>query len=258
MLWCLLAVAGCWSREREFTAAEKEERERLDRRVKAEWFEKRLLSTRECEGCGLSYAELAGADLRNVRLKGASFGGNLRGADFRGADLTKASLSGHLSRADFRGAKLEWTQFSGTLKGAHFVGMDLRHLVNAEGADWSGAILRDANLEGVGFYGLYGPYHQRPPTHPFAAATGGALLNHADLRGANLRDAHLTHSDLRAADLRGADLTHASMPYPEDLQDAQLSGAIGPDGRRCAEGSVGRCIPEGKPAKSQPRRRGKN
>jgi hypothetical protein len=50
---------------------------------------KRLLETKECQGCDLSKANLKsthliGADLRNANLKGA----NLEGANLEGADLT--------------------------------------------------------------------------------------------------------------------------------------------------------------------------
>ena len=257
-LWWVLAASACWPSEREPTAEEKKAKERLAQRLSVEGFERRLLSTRECEGCELLHAELAGADLRNARLKGAGIGGNLRGADFRGADLTEAALGGDLSQADLRNAKLTGIHLSSSsLKGARFDGADLRSVVNPDGADWSGAILRDANLEGVSFHGLYGGYRRTTPKHLFHASWGGTHLNHADLRGANLRGAVLVKSDLRGADLRGADLRKAVMPYSEDLQDAQLNGAIGPDGRRCAEGSVGRCIPEGKAPQGQ-RRRGKN
>ncbi len=154
-------------------------------------------------------------------------------------------------------AKLTGANFSGTLKGARFDGMDLRRVKFLEAADWTGAILRDANLENVSFYGPYGGYKRPAPAHLLDARSGVTHLNHADLREANLRGASFSLCDLRGADLRGADLTGAGMPYPEDLQDAQLSGAIGPDGRRCAEGTVGRCIPEGKAPETQ-RRRGKN
>ncbi len=238
------------------TPEEKKAKEWLSQRLAVEGFERRLLTTRECEGCLLLHAELAGADLRNTRLRGAGMDGNLRGADFRGADLTDASLSGDVRQADFRDAKIEGVRFSGsTLNGTRFDGLDLHTIVNPDAADWSGAILRDANLKDVSFHGLYGGYHRTRPKHPFDASWGGTHLSGADLRGANLRWAVLVKSDLRRADLRGADLRNAVMPYPEDLQGAQLSGAIWTDGRRCAEGSVGYCIPEGNATRDQRRRR---
>ncbi|HVZ34524.1 MAG TPA: pentapeptide repeat-containing protein, partial [Polyangiaceae bacterium] len=216
---------------------------------------RRLLTTRECEGCSLRHAELAGADLRNTRLKGAGVHGDLHGADFRGADLTNVSFSGDLTQVDFRGAKIEGASFcNSVLKDARFDGMDLREVKFADATHWSGAILRDVNLEHVSFYG-YGGYHRTQPKHPLDVSWGGTYLNSVDLRGANLREAFFAKSDLRRADLRGADLRNAVMPYPEDLQGAQLSGAIWIDGRRCAEGSVGYCIPEGNATRDQRRRR---
>lgn len=63
-----------------------------------------------------------------------------------------------------------------------------------------------------------------------------ANLNHADMRGANLRAADLRHADLRGAnisganlrkaDLSGADLSGANL-YKADLTDAKLRGESG-------------------------------
>ncbi len=49
-----------------------------------------LLTTKNCPGCDLSYADLRNADLRNADLRNA----NLTGADLTGADLTGADLTG--------------------------------------------------------------------------------------------------------------------------------------------------------------------
>ncbi len=72
-------------------------------------------------------------------------------------------------------------------------------------ANLRGAILRNANL--------------------FSAD-----LKLADLREANLIGAILDQADLRGADLTGADLTGAYM------EEANLCGAIMPDGQKSSEG----------------------
>lgn len=59
---------------------------------------KRLLETKQCPGCNLSYADLRGANLSYADLRGA----NLSYADLRGANLTGANLRG----AIVQGAKM--------------------------------------------------------------------------------------------------------------------------------------------------------
>ncbi|HZI06730.1 MAG TPA: pentapeptide repeat-containing protein, partial [Archangium sp.] len=64
---------------------------------------RRLLETRECEGCDLTDASLEGADLEGARLKGAKLpGAKLARARLRNADLTGAGLE----RVDAREADL--------------------------------------------------------------------------------------------------------------------------------------------------------
>jgi uncharacterized protein YjbI with pentapeptide repeats len=70
--------------------------------VKAKSYEpehlKRLLATKQCAGCDLSYANLRNANLSYADLRGA----NLSHADLRGANLTGANLRG----ANLQGAKM--------------------------------------------------------------------------------------------------------------------------------------------------------
>jgi uncharacterized protein YjbI with pentapeptide repeats len=88
------------------------------------------------------------------------------------------------------------------------------------------------------------------------AHLAGADLAYASLRSASLRNAslgnvNLTGADLSAADLAGADLTGADLRYvvltAANLTGARLDGAkldkaTWPDGRICAEGSLGACL----------------
>jgi len=92
-------------------------------------------------------------------------------------------------------------------------GLATRHAL--EKAASVGAILRDADLRGAILRGAY---------------LGGAILRDADLRGAILRGAYLGGAILRDADLRGADLRGAYLRGANlrgaILRDADLGGAI--------------------------------
>ena len=70
-----------------------------------------------------------------------------------------------------------------------------------------------------------------------AAIQGGADLQDADLRGADLRGADLQDADLRGADLRGANLWDADLRGADlrgaNLRGADLQGAKGINKHRC-------------------------
>ncbi len=91
-------------------------------------------------------ADLSGANLREVNLKGA----DLRWANLSRANLREVNLRGaNLRGADLSGADLRWTN----LREVNLKGADLRW-ANLKGADlrWAnleGADLRWANLSGV-------------------------------------------------------------------------------------------------------------
>ena len=71
---------------------------------------KQLLTTKQCPGCELINANLAGADLSQADLSGANLlGANLRGANLANANLTNANLGS----ADLIGADLTDADLSG-------------------------------------------------------------------------------------------------------------------------------------------------
>ncbi len=121
----------------------------------------------------------AGANLTNIRVMA-----NLSGADFRGANLTNADLR-----------PLEMRPGQGTLSTL------MRNVLRS--CDFSGATLRDANLNR-------------------AVLTFSRFVG-ADLRGGHLSDTDLSKTDFAGADLTGADLTRA------DLYGANLAGIKGFD-----------------------------
>ena len=64
-------------------------------------------------------------------------------------------------------------------------------------------------------------------------------MNGADLTGADLSGADLTDANLDDAILTGANIEGATFRY------TRLSRTFWPNGRVCAQGSVGRCWVEG-------------
>jgi len=71
---------------------------------------RRVLQTRECEGCDLVRTKLSFANLRGANLRNA----NLFSADLKLADLREANLVGAiLDHADLRGADLTGADLTG-------------------------------------------------------------------------------------------------------------------------------------------------
>jgi uncharacterized protein YjbI with pentapeptide repeats len=99
--------------------------------------------------------------------------------------------------------------------GANLEGRDLRG-VNLRRADFTGAKLTGANLAG--------------------ADLGNAIFSGADLRFSNLGGAALFGTKLM-----GANLTGAGLRFQDLKSDTDVSRAVMPDGKMCAEGSVGEC-----------------
>ena len=109
--------------------------------------------------------------------------------------------------------------------------------VSLAGANLNSTILRRARLTAINLRESdlrYADLHQADLSY--------AQLSHAHLQGANLTDADLSQADLTGADLRYADLTACRMSGV-NLTEARLDGAIWTDGKVCADGSVGRCLP---------------
>jgi uncharacterized protein YjbI with pentapeptide repeats len=170
-------------------------------------------------------AELTGADLTKVSLKGANLSG---------ADLQKAKLSGaHLSGADLSKANLRDADLSGAdLSGAYLFDTDLSG-ANLKEADLKDAILNKANLKDADLSGADLKLAGLSRADLSKSNLEGANLNktklRADLQGANLWRANLVDADLRRANLRQANLGQADLLRANlagaDLSGADLSGA---------------------------------
>lgn len=97
---------------------------------------------------------------------------------------------------------------------------------NFQGANLSHAILQLSNLQGANL---------------MLANLEGAHMHGVNLRNANLTMANLTKVNLMDADLTGANLRGANIKKTFFLK-AILDNAVWPDGRICAEGSLGECL----------------
>lgn len=112
----------------------------------------------------------------------------------------------------------------------------------ATGLDLSGAVLNNASLAGGRLERAVLERADLRFANLAAAQLGYARAAGAQLKGANLRAVDLAYADLRNADLSYADLTGAVLGGAV-LDGARLDHAIWVDGKRCAPGSLGACLP---------------
>jgi uncharacterized protein YjbI with pentapeptide repeats len=97
---------------------------------------------------------------------------------------------------------------------------------NLEGRDLRGSNLRRANLKGANLRG---------------ANLAGADLGNADLSGADMRFTNLGGAALFGTKFIGANMKDAGLRYQDLKSDTDVSRAIMPDGKMCADASVGDC-----------------
>ncbi len=113
-------------------------------------------------------------------------------------------------------------------------------LLNADDADLTGAILKNAHLQSAKLS------RTRLKFADLAYADlSGSDLSQAELTDAQLVGADLTRANLSLADLRGANLAYAKLVGAKinsaNLAGARLDKAIWVDKRICGENSVGMC-----------------
>jgi len=144
----------------------------------------------------LQDAVLHGADLDDAKLEGVNL---------QGADLTSANLSW----ADLSGANLSW---------AHLVYVNLNHAYMV-GANLSDAILTHAQLRRADLSGA-----NLKEAYLVNAIMDVANLHGADLSGANLHSANLEYANLEYANLTGAKLIGVNL-VEADMKSAILQGA---------------------------------
>ena len=112
----------------------------------------------------------------------------------------------------------------------------------AGGRDLTGAVLNNASLAGARLDRAVLDRADLRFANLAAAQLAYARARGALLKGANLRAADLANADLGGADLGYADLSGAVLGGAV-LDGARLDQAIWVDGRRCAAGSLGGCVP---------------
>lgn len=120
----------------------------------------------------------------------------------------------------------------------------------APGVSWAGCNLSSASLVGANLSNANLKAAQLVATN-----LSGADLTYADLSQANLQRANLANATLLGANLNGADLSRSNLSGADlryavltgatleaaDMTGASLVKATWPDGRVCAEGSIGVC-----------------
>jgi len=162
----------------------------------------KLLTTRECQECDLSNANLSGKDLFRVNLYKA----NLQGANLESSDLTQSNLAG----ANFQGANLKYS----TLIQSNLTGANLQN-ANLLFAQLRQAILFNANLQRANLQ------------KAILASTDLQIANlqEADLQGANLSNANLHTANFIKANLLEANLSNTNL-YGANLQEANLQRVL--------------------------------
>ena len=168
---------------------------------------------KDSKGLKRTRADLDGILLEH-KLWVESHGAKGKRADLKGADLTHAALAGeYLEEIDAEGTDFTGANLTGTnLRGANLKGTYLRG-----GTDTApGAVLQRADLSG--------------------ADLEEATLNRADLTGAILIGANLNSADFSNGNLRGADLASA------EKARGVASASAGQPSFRCAQGGVSQAV----------------
>jgi uncharacterized protein YjbI with pentapeptide repeats len=216
VVWPGVVLAHADLEEADFTAADLRDADLRGAKARRISLGRAQLGLAVLEQIAAAEANLAGADLFEVRAGGACFrSANLEGANLEAAVLWSASfiaanLTGtvlrdaDLEKADLTGAKIDEADFTGAfLEGARLSGLRLRDAIwtgasfgaaqmagcDLEGLELPGVCFEDANLEGALLTGCVMP---------------GANFDNACLKSAGLGDVDWEGASLREADLRGA------------------------------------------------------
>ncbi len=146
----------------------------------------------------LDQAWVLRADLSNASLKGASlFMTQFGNANLNDADLSRSRAAADFTRASLIGASFREADLSADMKNQSMGLMrGVLRKANADGADFTGAMLSRADLE------------------------------FAKLRGANFSDADLSMTTLAGADFTGADISRAQFDNA-DVTSTKLKSLIG-------------------------------
>jgi len=195
------------------------------------------LTGTDFSGTSLNKVELMEASFDNTNLSNTNLTETIflktdfSGADFSGADLTEANfIKPKLDGVNFSGAKAQSVNFiEASCEKAVFKDADLTNArfpqnANFKGADFSGAVLDNANLMEAD---LTEASFVKASLN--SANLMKANLNHADLTGITARKASFMKADLSDAKMVGANLMEANFKSSKlvrtDLRMANLYGA---------------------------------
>lgn len=162
---------------------------------------KHFISTRECNGCNLSNANLSHRELYNVSLINA----NLDGAKFEFTEFMKSNVHG----ASFNLASFSYSEFdSSDFSNTNFTGSSIisTHFSasNFTGANFSSATLRGSDFLNTDF----------TSANFYDAELSDAVFDYTmKLIGVNMRHANLMGAKFTNVDISGSDFSFSNMTY---------------------------------------------
>jgi uncharacterized protein YjbI with pentapeptide repeats len=207
--------------------------------------------------CNLTGTDFSGSTLDRVEMMEATFNNtnlsnttltetifmetDFSGADFSGAHLTGSNfLKPKLDGVNFTGAKAESVNFiEASCEKAVFKNADLTNArfvknANLKGADFSGAVLDNANLMDAD---LAGASFVKASLN--SANLMKANLNHADLTGITARKASFMKADLSDAKMIGANLMEANLKSAQLVRtDFRMTNLYGAEVMRAVVGET--------------------
>lgn len=163
---------------------------------------KQFISTRQCDGCNLSNANLSHKWLSYVSLVGA----NLNGAKFEFTEFDKSNLTGaSIQNAAFAFAEFDSTDFSHTdLKGSAIISTRFK-VVNFAGSDFSSASLKGSTFSGVNFNDAdFSDAELSNAVFDFTIQLLRVNMKHANLIGAKFTNVDISKADFSLSNLTSA------------------------------------------------------
>lgn len=167
---------------------------------------KHFMSTRECNGCDLSNADLSHMWVSNVSLVGANLnGGKFDFTEFENSNLSGASIQNALFRyAVFNNADFSHIDFKGSqILSTRFIG------VNFTGSDFSNASLKGSTFSYVTFYNTnFTNAELSNAVFDYTNKLSAVNMKNANLAGAKFSDHEIPGSDFSFSNLTGANFSN--------------------------------------------------
>lgn len=163
---------------------------------------KQFISTRKCDGCNLSNADLSHKWVDNISLVGA----NLNGARFDFTEFDKSTLTrASIQNAIFRFSVFDSTDFSHTdLKGSAIISTRFKR-VNFAGSDFSNASLKGSTFSSVNFNNSnFTDAELSNAVFDYTIQMLEVNMTHANLTGANFSNIDISRGNFSFANLTSA------------------------------------------------------